>query len=97
MTQMAFHCTFYSVIAYSFCKQMANCENWQAAYRATVVATSLILTNLLQLDEIDKFDATYLPSCNKPVKLTTYNKSAAYLAVQKTDTFCQGKQDNVCC
>ena len=37
-----------------------------AAYWATVVVTSLILTDLLQLDEIDKFVAT----CSKASKVS---------------------------
>lgn len=43
------------------------------------VATNLILTDLLQPDDIDMFVAT---CCNKPVTLTTYNTSVVFLVVR---------------
>ena len=48
----------------------------QDDYFNRIVATCLILTELLQLDGIDKLVACNLmTSCNKPVKLTTCIKS----------------------
>ena len=42
---------------------------------------NLILTDLSQPHEIDKFVATCSTSSNKPIKLTSCNKSVAFVAV----------------
>ena len=49
------------------CYQKACCKLFQQ------VATSLILTDLLQFDEIDKLVCKKLTSCDEPVRLTTCN------------------------
>ena len=62
-----------------YCKlfqQVVNVCKWQ-------VVTILILTDLLQLDEIDKLVATCWQVANKPVKLTTCNNSVGFLAVYR--------------
>ena len=45
------------------------------------VATSLIFTDLLQLDEVNRIDAT-CDNVKQPGKSTTCNKSVAFLAVE---------------
>ena len=67
------------------CYPQACCKLFQqivTRLQMTSIVTNLIITDLLQFDEIGKFVvANLLTSGNKPVQLTTCNKSAVFSVV----------------
>ena len=62
-------------------KLAANCYHNLQQVCKYQVATNLIFTDLLQLDEVNRLAATLLTTCSKPVKSATCSKSVAFLAV----------------